>query len=88
MTAGVLRGERSRFQLFGDTMNVASRMESTGVPGKIQLSGETANLLLRAGKSEWLIPREDKVVAKGKGEMETFFLNLSEATGSGSEISG
>lgn len=49
VTAGVLRGQKSRFQLFGDTMNTASRMESTGLPGKIQLSQETADLLIEAG---------------------------------------
>lgn len=51
-------------------MNTASRMESTGQRGKIQLSQETADLLVSAGKTEWLSLREDKVVAKGKGEMQ------------------
>jgi hypothetical protein len=41
-TAGVLRGERARFQLFGDTVNTAARMESTGIQTKIQISQETA----------------------------------------------
>ena len=38
VTAGVLRGDRARFQLFGDTVNTAARMESTGEAGKIQIS--------------------------------------------------
>jgi Adenylate and Guanylate cyclase catalytic domain len=76
VTAGVLRGERSRFQLFGDTMNTASRMESTGIPGKIHLSHETANRLVAAGKANWVVPRDDLVVAKGKGELKTFWLDV------------
>ena len=44
-------------------------MESTGVRDKIQISQETAELLYAAGKSRWVTPREDKVVAKGKGEV-------------------
>jgi class 3 adenylate cyclase len=48
VTGGVLRGERSQFQLFGDTMNTASRMESTGIKGRIQLSQDTTDLLQAA----------------------------------------
>jgi len=76
VVAGVLRGDKSRFQLFGDTMNTASRMESNGVPDNIQVSQETANLLKAAGKESWLIPREDKIEAKGKGLLQTYFLTL------------
>jgi hypothetical protein len=74
VTAGVLRGEKSRFQLFGDTVNTASRMESTGIKGRIQCSESTMKLLLKAGKNHWLVPREDTVSAKGKGEMKTYWL--------------
>jgi Adenylate and Guanylate cyclase catalytic domain len=59
VTAGVLRGARSRFQLFGDTMNTAARMESTGIRNKIQISQEFADLLIVAGKSNWISRRED-----------------------------
>lgn len=68
VTAGVLRGERARFQLFGDTMNTASRMESTGVPNRIQISQQTANYLGKAGKDSWFTKREDNVMVKGKGK--------------------
>eukprot|EP00538_Stauroneis_constricta_P006255 CAMPEP_0119548160 /NCGR_PEP_ID=MMETSP1352-20130426/2143_1 /TAXON_ID=265584 /ORGANISM="Stauroneis constricta, Strain CCMP1120" /LENGTH=768 /DNA_ID=CAMNT_0007593349 /DNA_START=72 /DNA_END=2378 /DNA_ORIENTATION=+ len=75
VTGGVLRGDKSRFQLFGDTVNTASRMESTGTPGRIQVSQATADYLILAGRGKWLTPREDKVFAKGKGEMQTYWIN-------------
>jgi class 3 adenylate cyclase len=75
ITAGVLRGEKARFQLFGDTMNTASRMESTSTPSRIQCSQDTATLLQQAGKHHWITPREDTIVAKGKGEMKTFWID-------------
>ena len=49
-------------------------MESTGIPNRIHISQETADLITKAGKSNWVAPRADKVVVKGKGEMETFWL--------------
>ncbi|KAL7569394.1 hypothetical protein ACA910_010478 [Epithemia clementina (nom. ined.)] len=74
VTAGVLRGERSRFQLFGDTVNTAARMESTGIVSKIQISQSTADLLKKAGKGHWITKREGKVEAKGKGMIQTYWV--------------
>lgn len=74
VTAGVLRGERSRFQLFGDTVNTAARMESTGQTNRIQMSHATAELLRKEGKENWIVHRSDAVHAKGKGVLETFWL--------------
>ena len=52
-------------------------MESTGVESRIQLSQQAANALIAQGKQHWLVPREDKIVAKGKGLLDTYFLNMS-----------
>ena len=76
VTGGVLRGERSRFQLFGDTMNTAARIESTGASGCIQLSTVTAQIMIQAGKQSWVKPRSECVVAKGKGSMQTYWLTI------------
>lgn len=73
-TAGVLRGDKTRFQLFGDTVNTASRMESTGIPNRIQVSHTTAECLRELGKGGWLRARTKAVQAKGKGEVKTFWL--------------
>jgi hypothetical protein len=54
-------------------------MESTGIREKIQVSQETADLLYAAGKGKWIVPREDVVVAKGKGVLKTFWLLYSSA---------
>ena len=76
VTAGVLRGDKSRFQLFGDTVNTASRMESTGERNRVHLSYETAHLLIEGGKSHWIQPRDTPVHVKGKGEMKTYWLKF------------
>jgi class 3 adenylate cyclase len=72
--AGVLRGERSRFMIFGDTVNTAIRMESTGSRNLVQVSEATAGLIEAAGKGRWIRPRDDTVKIEGKGEMRTFWL--------------
>lgn len=65
VTAGVLRGDKARFQLFGDTVNTTSRVETTGKRDMVHISQETADKLMKAGKGHWLTLREDKVTAKG-----------------------
>eukprot|EP00980_Cylindrotheca_fusiformis_P023909 scaffold11181_cov100-Cylindrotheca_fusiformis.AAC.1 len=77
VTAGVLRGERSRFQLFGDTMNTAARMEQSGEQNRIQLSQATADMLTKAGLAHWIMPRGSKTYVKGKGDMQTYWLRKS-----------
>jgi len=78
VTAGVLRGDKARFQLFGDTVNTASRMETTSRAGCIHVSSSTADELTKAGRQRWLRPREETVLVKGKGQMQTFYCETVE----------
>jgi class 3 adenylate cyclase len=86
-TAGVLRGEKSRFQLFGDTVNTAARMESNGSPGRIHVSQSTADYLTAAGKGVWIRKREDLIVAKGKGTMQTYWIQVTAFSSTNTTIS-
>ena len=74
VTAGVLRGERSRFQLFGDTVNTAACMEGSGIVNKIHVTQATADLLIRDGKHHWVTRRKEAIQAKGKGMVQTFWV--------------
>ena len=65
-------------KLFGDAMNTSSRMESTGIKNKIQVSQQTAEKLMADGKKHWLRMREDRVIAKGKGVLTTYFIVIKE----------
>jgi len=78
-TAGVLRGAKSRFQLFGDTVNTSARMESNGEKNRIHVSAATADLLVAAGKGLWVKKRTDLVEAKGKGKMQTYWVEPASA---------
>lgn len=55
ITAGVLRSDQPRLQLFGDTMNMASCMESTSKAGKIHVLEGTASLLPQRDMLDWLV---------------------------------
>jgi class 3 adenylate cyclase len=92
VTAGVLRGEKSRFQLFGDTVNTAARIESSGQADRIHLSQTTATLLIAAGKQDQIVKREELVQAKGKGELQTYWAKEKKSkrssTGSSKESVG
>lgn len=61
-------------------MNTAARIESTGLRNKIHISPETAECLDEAGKSNWYKERDDIIVAKGKGALQTYWLTDTEQT--------
>jgi adenylate cyclase len=80
VVAGVIGRTKFAYDLWGDTVNVASRLESTGIPGEIQASAETVALL--DGLFE-IVPR-GKVDLKGKGPTATFLVRAREtAAGAG-----
>lgn len=86
VTAGVLRGDRARFQLFGDTANAAASVEATGKRGRIHVSQATANLVTKSGEGGWFEKRNNIVNAKGKGPLETCWVKHNFRAREGSQM--
>ncbi|XP_012586190.1 PREDICTED: adenylate cyclase type 7 [Condylura cristata] len=69
--AGVIGARKPQYDIWGNTVNVASRMESTGEMGKIQVTEETCSILQELGYS---CECRGLINVKGKGELRTYFV--------------
>ena len=70
LVGGVIGRQRILFDVWGDTVNVASRLQSTGVAGRIHVAESTRNLLADA----WQFENREPIDIKGIGLMTTFLV--------------
>lgn len=77
VVGGVIGQRRILFDLWGDTVNMASRMESSGVPGRIQVGPSTRELL----RDSWSFEEREPVEVKGLGRMTRYLLADPAASG-------
>lgn len=70
IVAGVVGEKKFAYDIWGDTVNVASRMESSGEAGKINVSGATFELI----REQFACTHRGKIFAKNKGEVDMYFV--------------
>jgi adenylate cyclase len=68
--AGVVGKNKFAYDIWGDAVNTASRMESSGAPGQVNISGDTYNLV----KNHFKCSPRGKVHAKNKGDIDMYFV--------------
>ena len=74
VVAGIVGVKKFQYDIWGDTVNTASRMESAGEVGKVNISQATYELL--KDNPEFAFENRGKIEAKGKGEMEMLFVSF------------
>ena len=75
VVAGIVGVKKFQYDIWGDTVNTASRMESNSEAGKVNVSQSTYNLI--KGEAQFNFERRGKVEVKGKGEMDMYFVSHS-----------
>jgi adenylate cyclase len=73
VVAGIVGVKKFQYDIWGDTVNTASRMESSGVAGKVNISQTTYETL--KDESGFTFEYRGKLAAKGKGDMEMYFVS-------------
>ena len=71
LIAGVVGREKFSYDVWGDTVNTASRLESSGMAGRVNISGATYELVKAFFDCEF----RGKIAAKNKGEIDMYFVN-------------
>jgi len=75
ITAGVLPGKTPLFDVWGKTVNLASRMESSGVPGRVQITEQVHRLVIKATDNPFTFDAKHKVMCKGFGSVAAYFVS-------------
>jgi class 3 adenylate cyclase/FixJ family two-component response regulator len=75
LVAGVIGSSKFAYDVWGDTVNIASRIESAGEPGRINISGDTYNLV----NSDFNCTYRGKIDTKNRGAIEMYFIDPKQA---------
>ena len=76
VVAGIVGIKKFAYDIWGDTVNIAARMEAASLPGKINISGATYEKI----KHQYHCQYRGKIEAKNKGEVDMYFVNVPAAT--------
>jgi guanylate cyclase len=84
VVAGIVGEKKFAYDIWGDTVNIASRMESSGEAGRINISGTTYEMI----KERFNCTYRGKIKAKNKGEVDMYFVEGNKAEGLDKQVSG